>query len=163
MKFTLTLSFTLLVLMVSCGDTNNPETSEEKTKPIKSEFPERLVSADAPTLPKKKISQDGWVGTVYDYRGDFVEVFEDHEILRTPPPGAGPEYKVKRDENDTGLIPVNMGRLRNRKDNSPFSGKIFQHFLSGELEHYANYEDGFRKGTASVSYTHLTLPTICSV
>ena len=75
-------------------------------------IPSRLKVADAPSL-SKIISKDGWVGNVYDYRGDFIEVFEDHEILERSPPGAGPEYKVKRDENDTGLIPVNIGRLRN--------------------------------------------------
>ena len=48
--------------------------------------------------------------------------------LEPPPPGAGPEYKVKRDENDTGLIPVNMGRLRNRKDNSPLFWKDLSAF-----------------------------------
>jgi hypothetical protein len=132
MNFAHALSFTLIVLMVSCGDSNNPETSQEKTKPIKSEEPERLVSADAPSLPEKKISQDGWVGTIYTYKSDFKEVFENVETPKLPPPGAGPEYQVKRDENDTGLEPVNIGRLRLKADNAPYTGKIYQHFLSGE-------------------------------
>ena len=148
MRFAQAFSFLFSIFLLSCGDSNVPNPVPKENGENNDQIPMRLEVADAPSLPKKVISKDGWIGTVYDYWGDFVEVFEDHEILRTPPPGAGPEYKVKRDENDTGLIPVNMGRLRNRKDNSPYSGKIFQHFLSGELEHFANYEDGFRRGTA---------------
>ena len=148
MRFAQAFSILFSIFLFSCGDSNVPNPVPKENGENNDQIPMRLEVADAPSLPKKVISKDGWVGSAYDYRGDFEEVFEDHEILRTPPPGAGPEYKVKRDENDTGLIPVNMGRLRNRKDNSPYSGKIFQHFLSGELEHFANYEDGFRRGTA---------------
>ena len=148
MKFAQAISFLFSILLLSCGDSNDhipaPKDTGENNDPIST----RLEVADAPSLPKKIISKDGWVGSVYDYKGDFIEVFEDREIARTPPPGAGPEYKVKRDENDTGLIPLNMGRLRNRNDNSPYTGKVYQHFLSGELEHFANYQDGFRKGIA---------------
>ena len=114
----------------------------------KIESTERLLSADAPTLPEKKISQDGWVGSIYNYKSDFKEVFEDIEIPRLSPSGAGPEYKTKRDENDTGLEPVNIGRLCLKADNAPYTGKIYQHFLSGEIQHYATYLDGVREGRA---------------
>ena len=83
---------------------------------------ERLLSADAPSLREKKISQDGWVGTIYSYKSDFKEVFEYLEIHRLSPPEAGPEYKTKRDENDTGLEPVNRERLHFRDDNTPYTG-----------------------------------------
>lgn len=148
MKFVQVLSFTLSIFLLSCGDSSKSTSNTKEIKSESDEITQRLKVADAPTLPEKTISKSGWVGSFYDYRGDFIEVFEDHEILRTPPPGAGPDYKVRRDENDTGLIPVSIGRLRNRKDNSTYTGKVYQHFLSGELEHFSNYEDGFRKGTS---------------
>ena len=148
MKFAHALSLSLAVLMISCGDSSTPDPSLEKTDSEKIESTERLLSADAPTLPEKKISQDGWVGTFYTYKSDFKEVFEDIEIPRLPPPGASPEFKTKRDENDTGLEPVNIGRLRLKAENAPYTGKIYQHFLSGEIQHYATYLDGVREGRA---------------
>ena len=30
----------------------------------------------------------------------------------------------------------------------PFSGEVLRHFLSGKLEHYSKYQDGFRVGMA---------------
>ena len=148
MRFAQAFSILFSILILSCGDSNVQNPAPKDNGENNEQIPTRLEVADAPSLPKKVISKDGWVGSIYDYKSDFLEVFEDHEILRTPPPGAGPEYNVRRDENDTGLIPVSMGRLRYRKDNSPYTGKVYQHFLSGELIHYANYQDGFRQGIA---------------
>ena len=138
-----------LLLLNSCGDSSNnkisqeAESADESTKPIS-----RLTSPDAPKLPIKLISSQGWVGNVFAYQNDFIEVFENVELPVVPPPGAGPEYEVKRDQNDTGMVPVSKGRLRFKGDNSPYSGKVFQHYLSGEILHYATYKDGFREGRA---------------
>ena len=148
MNFAPILSIPLTVFVISCGDSSPPNPSPEKKASKKMESRERLLSADAPSLPEKKISQDGWVGTIYSYKSAFKEVFEDIEIPRLRPPGADPEYKTKRDENDTGLEPVKRGRLRLKDDNAPYTGKIYQHFLSGEIQHYANYVNGVREGQA---------------
>ena len=100
-----------------------------------------------PSLTEKKISQDGWVGTIYSYKSDFKEVFEYLEIHRLSPPEAGPEYKTKRDENDTGLEPVNRERLHFREMITPrIQVKIYQHFLSDEIQHYTNYVNGVPEG-----------------
>lgn len=146
----LLFSFWTLLLFSSCdwsSDHSNPETREENTIP---EFnsKHRIVEADAPNLEQDKIYKDGFVGNKFTYKRVFAEVFEDIEVPRLPPPGSGPEYVVKKDENDSGLIPVNMGRLRVKSDGTPFSGKVFRHFISGELEHHSSYEDGFRVGVA---------------
>lgn len=148
MKFAQYLTFLLSIFLLSCGDSNTPNPNSKETGKDDDKIPQRLQAADAPSLPSKNISRNGWVGSMYNYKSDFLEVFENHEIPRNAPIGTGPEYKIKRDENDTGLIPVSMGRLRIRKDNAPYTGKIFQHFLSGELEHFANYRNGFRNGPA---------------
>ena len=122
MNFAPILSIPLTVFVISCGDSSPPNPSPEKKASKKMESRERLLSADAPSLTEKKISQDGWVGTIYSYKSDFKEVFEYLEIHRLSPPEAGPEYKTKRDENDTGLEPVNRERLHFRDDNTPYTG-----------------------------------------
>ena len=81
------------------------------------------LELDAPKLKLDSITQNSFIGNHFTYKRVF-ESFENIEIPRLPPP-AGPEYIVKRDENDSGLIPVNKGRLRLRKDNTPYSGKVF--------------------------------------
>ena len=134
-----------LLLLISCGDSSEKQVIENSDQVDKNgEIATRITSADAPRLAERKISAQGWVGNRYEYKSDFIEVFENIEILKVPPPGAGPDYVLKRDENDSGMEPVNRGRLRFKKDNSPYSGKIYRHFLSGEIEHFANYKNGFR-------------------
>jgi antitoxin component YwqK of YwqJK toxin-antitoxin module len=139
----------VFLLLFSCGDSSVDKTlSDADQAGENSDSVSKITSADAPTLPVRKISSQGWVGNTYDYKSDFLEVFENVEIQKIPPLGSGPEYRVIRDENDTGTEPVSKGRLRFKKDNLPFSGKIYRHFLSGEIEHFATYRDGFREGIA---------------
>ena len=103
MRFVQTISFLFSILLLSCGDSNDqipaPKDTGENNDPI----PTRLEVADAPTLPKKVISNDGWVGSG-DYKGDFIEVFEDREIVRTPS-RCRPRIQGQTRRNDTGLIP----------------------------------------------------------
>ena len=146
----LLFSFWTILLFSSCdwsSDQSDPETGEKNIIPqVNSKH--RIIEADAPSLEQEKISKDAFVGNNFTYQRVFLEVFENIETPRLPPPEAGPEYIVKRDENDSGLIPVSKGRLRLRKDNSSYSGKVFRHYISGELEHYSSYENGFRTGKA---------------
>ena len=145
MKFA-SFFITLALLFSSCEKPSDPSPRQKEEKTVKTV--NRIEKADAPSLEPDPLNSKAFVGNTFAYKRIFTEVFENHEIPRFPPPGAGPEYEVKRDENDTGLIPVSRGRLRLKKDNSPFSGKVFRHYLSGILEHHAIYKEGFRTGIA---------------
>lgn len=136
-------------LLSSCEPiTETASEDEREKKPPNNDITTRITKPDAPTLKKDLIPRNSFIGNRFTYERVFWEVFENIEIPRLPPPGAGPEYIVKRDENDSGLIPVSKGRLRLRNDNSPYSGKVFRHYISGELEHYSSYQNGFRTGKA---------------
>ena len=136
-------------LLSSCEPiTETASEDEREKKPPKNDTITRITKPDAPKLKKDLIPRNSFIGNRFTYERVFWEVFENIEIPRLPPPGAGPEYIVKRDENDSGLIPVSKGRLRLRNDNSPYSGKVFRHYISGELEHYSSYQNGFRTGKA---------------
>ena len=145
MKFA-SFFITIALLFSSCEKSKDSIPQQEGEQTVKTV--NRIEKADAPALEPDLVISNAFVGNTFAYKRVFTEVFEDHEIPRLPPPGAGPEYEVKRDENDTGLTPVSRGRLRLKKDNSPFSGKVFRHYLSGALEHHAIYKEGFRTGTA---------------
>ena len=136
-------------LLSSCEpNTETASEGERRESPPSSDITTRITKPDAPTLKKDLIPRNSFIGNRFTYERVFLEVFENIEIPRLPPPGAGPEYIVKRDENDSGLIPASKGRLRLRNDNSPYSGKVFRHYISGELEHYSSYQNGFRTGKA---------------
>ena len=137
----LLFSFWTLLLFSSCdwsSDNSSPETKEENAL---TEFNTklRIVEADAPNMEQDKIHKDGFVGNKFTYKRVFAEVFEDIEVPRLPPPGSGPEFVVKRDENDSGLIPVNMGRLRVKSDVTTFLEKFFG-ISSPESLNISSYE-----------------------
>ena len=148
MRIHLLLSSTCLLLLSCEPQTEISPESEKDQQASLSVISNRILEPDAPKLKLDSITQNSFIGNHFTYKRVFLESFENIEIPRLPPPGAGPEYIVKRDENDSGLIPVNKGRLRLRKDNTPYSGKVFRHYISGELEHYSMYKDGFRTGKA---------------
>ena len=137
----------LVFFLFSCGDSKEP-VEIEKEDEDSSANSLSLTGPDAPRLPGDSQTKGDWAGSKFAYQRQFREVFENVEVLREIPPGAGPEYEIKRDENDSGLVPVSKGRLRYAQDGMPFDGKIYRHYLSGELEFYARYEDGFRRGRA---------------
>lgn len=138
------------LLVTSCDSNSDIPVSDSDQDDVTNEHQphSRILKADAPQLEAEIIHPSGFVGNIFSYRRTFIETDENIEIPRTPPLGAGPEYILKRDENDSGLIPVSKRRLRLRKDNSPYSGKIYLHFLSGEIEHFSLYKNGFRQGKA---------------
>lgn len=138
------------LLVTSCDSNSDIPVSDSDQDDVTNEHQphSRIMKADAPQLEAEIIHPSGFVGNIFSYRRTFIETDENIEIPRTPPLGAGPEYILKRDENDSGLIPVSKRRLRLRKDNSPYSGKIYLHFLSGEIEHFSLYKNGFRQGKA---------------
>ena len=138
------------LLLTSCDSNSDISVSDSDQDDVTNEHQphSRILKADAPQLEAEIIHPSGFVGNIFSYRRTFIETDENIEIPRTPPLGAGPEYILKRDENDSGLIPVSKRRLRLRKDNSPYSGKIYLHFLSGEIEHFSLYKNGFRQERA---------------
>ena len=138
------------LLLTSCDSNSDISVSDSAQDDVTNEHQphSRILKADAPQLETEIIHPNGFVGNIFSYRRTFIETDENIEIPRTPPVGAGPEYILKRDENDSGLIPVSKRRLRLRKDNSPYSGKIYLHYLSGEIEHFSFYKNGFRQEKA---------------
>ena len=131
------------LLLTSCDSNSDISVSDSAQDDVTNEHQphSRILKADAPQLETEIIQPSGFVGNIFSYRRTFIETDENIEIPRTPPVGAGPEYILKRDENDSGLIPVSKRRLRLRKDNSPYSGKIYLHYLSGEIEHFSFYKN----------------------
>ena len=143
--------FTLILVfffVASCGTQEEDTSPPDKMNKISDVENKNIRTSDAPSLPSDTLFDNAFVGNTFSYKRTFSENFENIEIPRLPPPGAGPEYKIKRNANDSGLVPVSKGRLRFKNDNQPFSGKVFRHFLSGQLEHFSVYENGFRVGNA---------------
>lgn len=140
----------VFMLLTSCDSNSDISVSDPAQDDVTHEQKphSRILKADAPKLEDEIIHPSGFVGNIFSYRRNFIETDENIEIPRTAPIGAGPEYILKRDENDSGLIPVSKRRLRLRKDNSPYSGKIYLHYLSGEIEHFSSYKNGFRQEKA---------------
>ena len=65
-----------------------------------------------------------------------------------PPDSRRSRPRHERDASDPGTDPIELGRLRKKEDGMPYSGEVLRYFLSGKLEHYSNYQNGFRVGTA---------------
>jgi antitoxin component YwqK of YwqJK toxin-antitoxin module len=139
--------FLVLVFLWSCGDdpttTDNIGTDENQPAALPVQ-----KGPSAPVLTKPALPQSRWVGNPFQYAHVFREGFEIVEVARIIPAGAGPDYSVKRDASDPGTDPMELGRLRKKEDGMPYSGEVLRHFLSGKLEHYSKYQDGFRVGTA---------------
>lgn len=139
--------FLLLVFLWSCGDDqNSPENTG--TADIQSEGVPVQKGPSAPVLPKPPSPTKKWTGNTFQYPQVFTESFEIVEVARQVPAGADPDYSVKRDASDPGTDPVEFFRLLKKEDGMPYSGEILRHFLSGKLEHYSKYRDGFRVGKA---------------
>ena len=140
-------TFLVLLCISSCADdpnaTDNPGADENQSVALPVQ-----KGPSAPVLPKPPVPSKKWTGNSFQYDQVFQEGFEVVEVARRIPEGAGPEYSVKRDASDPGTDPIELGRLRKKEDGMPYSGEVLRHFLSGKLEHYSKYQDGFRVGTA---------------
>ena len=125
------------MLLTSCDSNTDISVSDPVQDDVTNEQKphSRILKADAPKLEDEIIHPSGFVGNIFSYRRILLKPMKTSKY-RTAPIGAGPEYILKRDENDSGLIPVSKRRLRLRKDNSPYSGKIYLNYLSGEIEHF---------------------------
>ena len=88
MKFA-SFFITLALLFSSCEKSNDPSPRQEEEKTGKSV--NRIEKADAPSLEPDPVISNAFVGNTFAYKRIFTEVFEDHEIPRLPPPGAGPK------------------------------------------------------------------------
>jgi antitoxin component YwqK of YwqJK toxin-antitoxin module len=138
--------FLVLVFLGSCGD--DPNTTNNTGDENHSAAIPVQKGPSAPVLPKPPTPTKKWTGNTFHYDQVFREGFEVVEVARQIPEGSGPDYSVKRDASDPGTDPIELGRLRKKEDGMPYSGEVLRHFLSGKLEHYSKYQDGFRVGTA---------------
>ena len=125
MRIHLLLSSTCLLLLSCEPQTEISPESEKDQQASLSIISNRILEPDAPKLELNSITQNSFIGNHFTFKRVFLESFENIEIPRLPTPGAGPEYIVKRDENDSGLIPVNKGRLRLRRTTLHILVKFF--------------------------------------
>ena len=140
-------AFIVLLCISSCSDDPNTPDKAVMDENQSVALPVQK-GPSAPVLPKPPLPSKKWTGNSFQYDQVFQEGFEVIEVARRIPEGAGPDYSVKRDASDPGTDPIELGRLRKKEDGMPYSGEVLRHFLSGKLEHYSKYQDGFRLGTA---------------
>ena len=123
--------FLVLAFLWSCGDDqNSPENTG--TAGVQSEGVPVQKGPSAPVLAKPPAPTKKWTGNTFQYAQVFTDSFEIVEVARQVPPGAGPDYSVKRDASDPGTDPVEFFRLLKKADGLPYSGEISGRISSGE-------------------------------